>query len=104
MDVKSAHDNIQEAIKSLENIREGQVFTTLVNKMESLLGCPLEKPRTAQRQTLRSNHHIDCPKEYYRVSMYIPYIDHLVADLKRRFDSAPTVSKGMIAINMFFPC
>lgn len=95
MDIKTAHESIAEVISSLEKVRDcSRLYKKLVEKMEKLLEYPLKKPRTASRQTLRSNHDVSTPSEYYRVSMYLPYIDHLIAELKNRFDSAPKVSKG----------
>ena len=86
---------MQEVISSIESQRDdNEVFPQLVAKMKSLLGEDLQKPRVTSRQTQRSNYDAEEAEEYYRVSLYLPYIDHLLSDLKRRFESSPSVARG----------
>ncbi len=35
-------------------------------------------PRLCGRQTLRENYHVQTPEEYYRVSISVPFLDHLI--------------------------
>ena len=86
---------MQEVISSIESQRDdNEVFPQLVAKMKSLLGGDLQKPRVTGRQTQRSNYDAEEAEEFYRVSLYLPYIDHLLSDLKRRFESSPSVARG----------
>ena len=42
-------------------------------------------PRTCSRQTLRSNIDVENPKVYWRCTTFIPFLDHLIAELSTRF-------------------
>nr|XP_002161386.3 52 kDa repressor of the inhibitor of the protein kinase-like [Hydra vulgaris] len=43
------------------------------------------KPRTCGQQTQRDNHQVDDISEYYRVTCSIPFIDHILTQLKSLF-------------------
>ena len=45
----------------------------------------MTKPRTCSRQIYRSNQPVQNTKEYFRVSLTIPFLDHVSADLEYRF-------------------
>ena len=45
----------------------------------------LDTPRIVSRQTQRSNVESNTPEEYYRRSIFIPFIDCLINQLKERF-------------------
>ncbi len=42
------------------------------------------KPRTTGRQTQRANAPAETPEEYWRVNAYIPFLDHLITELRDR--------------------
>jgi hypothetical protein len=42
-------------------------------------------PRICQRQQHRSNSQYSDPEEYFKVTVLIPFLDHLIADLNSRF-------------------
>ncbi len=42
------------------------------------------KPRTTGRQTQRANAPAETPQEYWRINAYIPFIDHLITELRER--------------------
>ncbi len=42
------------------------------------------KPRTTGRQTQRANAPAETPEEYWRVNAYIPFLDHLITELRER--------------------
>lgn len=54
--------------------------------MEKLYGGSIMKPRTAQRQLHRPNPDVETACDYYRVTHFIPYVDHLVSGLERKFE------------------
>lgn len=62
--------------------------------MEHLYGKSLPQPRLASKQTCRANHAVASSKQYYKVAYYIPYLDHLIGDLKRRFINSTQLAKG----------
>ncbi len=47
----------------------------------------LSMPRQAAKQRNRSNVPADSAKDYYRISIYIPFIEHILQDMDTRFAS-----------------
>ena len=45
----------------------------------------MTKPRTCSQQIYRSNQPVQNTKEYFCVSLTIPFLDHVSADLEYRF-------------------
>jgi hypothetical protein len=41
-------------------------------------------PRRFGRQTGRANHPADTPKQYWRISLYYPFLDHMIMELESR--------------------
>jgi hypothetical protein len=41
-------------------------------------------PRRCGRQTTRANHPAETPKQYCRISLYYPFLDHLITELESR--------------------
>ena len=39
-------------------------------------------PRRCGRQTTRVNHTAKTPKQYWRISLYYPFLDHLITELE----------------------
>jgi len=49
------------------------------------LDIELKKPRLASKQKSRSNYSTTSIENYYKVSIYIPLLDNVIADLQSRF-------------------
>ena len=93
MDVFNAHNSVAEVISQIERLRDDEeVFLMLYNHMATMT--TLQVPRLASRQTLRANPDVEGVEMYIRVSYYLPYVDMLMADLKRRFTSSPLLVSG----------
>lgn len=103
---KSLQDPTQDLIQCIKQIevietvlrdcREDCIidFKTIFEKAESLNGEHLRIPRKVGRQTKRSNYETDDPETFYRQSIYIPYLDGLLTQMKERFnDHMKTVTK-----------
>jgi len=45
----------------------------------------LTKPRMTKRQTIRENPEMETIEEYYRVTCYFQFLDHIVRHLESRF-------------------
>ena len=61
------------------------------------------KKRTCRRMQNRSNQTVNDTKDYYRVSVTTPFIEHLIAEMEERFGDAPTtVVKGFSIIPSIF--
>ena len=41
-------------------------------------------PRRCGRQTTRANHPAETPKQYWRISLYYPFLDHLITEFESR--------------------
>ena len=41
-------------------------------------------PRRCGRQTTGANHPTETPKQYWRISLYYPFMDHLITELESR--------------------
>ncbi|CAG9828395.1 unnamed protein product [Diabrotica balteata] len=74
------------------------IFEKSTNDAKSL-SITLEKPRIAHRkQTQRSNHAVNSTEDFFRVSLFIPYLDSLISSLGVKFseDNNP----GMLLYNI----
>ena len=45
----------------------------------------IKKPGTCSKQTYRSNHPVETNKNYFKVVLTIPFLDHVLTDLQHRF-------------------
>ena len=90
LDIFSANELIESLIKSLEDDRaDGDVsFGKVFEKVQNV--CQLHEialicPRRATEQIYRENYSTDDVEVYYRQSIYVPYIDHLIMQMTERF-------------------
>ena len=60
------------------------IFPT-VNELAEHCGVTLAKPRQCNRQVHRNNYDVTTIEEYYRVAVYIPYVESVIASLEARF-------------------
>lgn len=66
-DVEDAHRNIDDVLEAIKSTRGEEMFSQLWIEMVRLNNNqPLQKPRTAARQTLRANVEASTSEEYYR--------------------------------------
>lgn len=56
-------------------------------KLSSALDIPVTKPRTCKRQTKRDNMPAETIKDYFRMSITIPFLDHLISQMDTRFSN-----------------
>ena len=49
------------------------------------IGIDLKPPLQAQRQINRANPQAQDPEQYFKVTVYIPYLDSLVSSLETKF-------------------
>lgn len=97
--VLSAHRSIDDVLEAIRSARSEEEFSKLWADMTVLNdGDELALPRLAGRQTMRANHEADCPESYYRLAYYLPYVDHLIAELETRFQSKSTVIGGFTLV------
>jgi len=83
-----------ELLSILNKHRENSIeyFSTIfeeITKAANSLHFVLKIPRKTNHQSQRSNHNCssnDSIEDYYRVSMYIPYLDFIISSLNNRFN------------------
>lgn len=56
-------------------------------KLSSALDIPVTKPRTCKRQTKRDNMPAETIKDYFRMSITIPFLDHLISQMDTRLSN-----------------
>ncbi|CAH1103847.1 unnamed protein product [Psylliodes chrysocephalus] len=76
--------------RSMAKEQFSSIFSSALTTANEL-DVEIKIPRLASRQTHRANYNItegdDSIEEYFRVSIFIPYLDSLISSLKSRFDT-----------------
>ena len=85
-DLLKAVQSVDECIDVLESYRD-EAYDDLYSRVEETLGHPIPMPRLAGRQRHRSNHQVSTSRDYYRVAVFLPYIDACLVQLRERFKS-----------------
>ena len=109
LDIKKAYQNVNFVKKSLEASRNtiDNITKDLFERAKYLadfVGVEPSKPRTCRgRQTQQENHEASTIADYFRISLIIPFVDHIINEISSRFGSAPmTVTKGFSILPDFF--
>lgn len=90
LDLNKASSAVQDTLTCLLERRQGcdehfkDIYLEAKTTAEKLC-VELKMPRIANKQRNRENHEATTVLEYYRRSMYIPLLDHVIADLQARF-------------------
>ena len=92
-DLHSGLKMIEDCQKELVTIRgdddELTAFSDRIYNHSCLLAAKSDitpsVPRICQRQQHRSNSQCSDPKHYFKVTVLVPFLDHLIADLNARF-------------------
>uniref|UniRef100_A0A6P7H0M6 Uncharacterized protein LOC114348859 n=1 Tax=Diabrotica virgifera virgifera TaxID=50390 RepID=A0A6P7H0M6_DIAVI len=73
------------------------IFSYALSICETL-NIEVGKPRICGRQIHRSNYESDSAEDYFRKSIFIPYLDHLILALKTRFSKEHEVAFSLFNI------
>lgn len=89
IDLAGALKMTEQLISELENMRESydkfnELFTDSTNLAREIEE-EIKIPRTVKRQIYRDNFEVDSPGNYFRLSIFNPFVDHFVVHLKDRF-------------------
>jgi len=71
-----------------------KVIVTRSNEMD----IEIKLPRLAKRQKHRCNIMMNTPEEYYRVSIFIPFIESFIEQLNDRFNKHREIISGFQAL------
>jgi len=91
MELSKAFSHVKNVIDVMDDIRENSIskFETYfknASDMAALVGEEIRIPRLCGRQTTRCNIQTTDPIEWYRITIFLPFIDHLISELKLRFN------------------
>lgn len=90
LDLATAVSDVEDVTKAISIIRENatnefhDLFEQAVKKLEQH-GENITLPRCVSRQIYRSNFNAQTPEEYYRLSVFIPWIDNFISHLHEKF-------------------
>lgn len=89
LDLQTATNAFQDTLCVLQDKRNqvDEVFHNLfmeVKEIADKLDIELKKPRIVGRQTQRLNIIAQTPEEHYKLTIYIPLLDHVLTDLNDR--------------------
>ena len=89
MDVIKAHAGIKLSVTELRNVRSNaekefdSIFIKVV-EMANDCGTTIQIKMRCKQQTNKENYEGE-PKDFYRNSIFIPYLDNLISQLESRF-------------------
>lgn len=86
----AACDHVQNVIDALSNLRENSdsSFKAIYDKSNQILndiGGEVTMPRCVKKQKNRDNTQSQSPEEYYKYTIYNPFLDHVIVHLSERF-------------------
>ena len=84
-DIESVKSALKRA-RSVVDVFHDSVYDEVLHLSECV-GVQESSPRLASRQQHRSNIPSGTVKEYYKLNLTIPLLDHIISELDTRFDS-----------------
>lgn len=107
IDLSTAFSYINDITSKLENIRQNEelqfkpIFLEAHHALQRI-GTTITMPRLCNKQTNRSNIKANNEEEYYRRVIFIPFLDHIIIQMKDRFNQLSTVIpiEGIIPIHL----
>jgi hypothetical protein len=103
IDLSDAINHIVIITKELISIRENaetvfsDLFKIIVTQSKEM-DIEIKIPRLAKRQKHRCNIMMTTPEEYYRISIFIPFIDSVIQQLNDRFNKHRKIISGFQAL------
>ncbi|XP_022164654.1 52 kDa repressor of the inhibitor of the protein kinase-like, partial [Myzus persicae] len=81
---------VKTVVDEFENKRKNDIQSFNLIYTKSLTSADIhkievKKPRTCLKQINRENILTNDPKEYFRLTLYLPFLDYLISDIKSRF-------------------
>jgi len=58
----------------------------LMIKFKNDLSCTITCPRITGKQSHRNNYPYKTPKDYYRVSDFVPHLESIIQSIKEKFE------------------
>ena len=101
-----AYADIQRAKECIQNARTDDVWNKVwarIGKIAETIGVEIKKPRIVGIQLYRANagnSEDQTPLNYFKINVYFKFIDHVVEELRTRFDNT---HKGLITAQNLVP-
>ena len=75
-------------------------FRSIYDKVQSVLGedTVIKTPRVCGKQTKRANPPSECAFEYFKRSIFLPYLDTVLFQLRERFSKHKKILKGLFSM------
>ena len=105
VEIYNCYDIIQIILEKLQHYRNTEecynnVFEKAVNVAEEH-EIPVTMPRTLRKQVYRANITSQNPKEYFRLNVFLPFLDFFVAELSNRF--SPEQHRNIMILSRLIP-
>ena len=97
-DIHNACESVRDCITTLQGMRTDKYFKKLFKNAEQQHGATVEMPRINARQQNRENHPANSAEEYYRRSMYFPYLDVSLEQLRESFTAHTATVYGLSSL------
>ncbi len=103
VDIVAAHEMVAEVAETYKeerkDIDEGfdKIFSHSV-RMAEHVGTEVSMPRIVRRQQHRSNPEVSSPKDYYKKTVAIPFLDHVLSTLDSQFSEAAKVASSLLGV------
>ena len=91
MDIIKAYEQVKSCVDDLKQTREQieaefYIIYQQAERLATKISIQPSLPRVAIRQQHRSNTPATTPKEYYRRTIAVPLVDHLISEMDFRFN------------------
>ena len=93
-------DSVEAMMKSMRTNAEEE-FKAIFNQAEKVcneLNIEIGLPRVTKRQMNRCNVKAATPEEYFRISVFIPFVDHFASQLHDRLSSHKSLLSGFMCL------
>ena len=97
-DIHNASESVRDCITTLQGMRSHKYFKKIFENAEQQHGATIEMPRINARLRNGENHPADSPEEYYRRSMYFPYLDVCLEQLRESFTAHTATVYGLSSL------
>lgn len=104
MDMHKVKAHIHELLKIMEMHRSDSThfFKGIMESVADVatkLDLEITIPRLSSRQSHRPNYPSATPEEFYRVAVYLPYLDSVISSLKHRFPDQNNVAYSLLELH-----
>ena len=97
-DIHNASDSVRDCETALQEMRSNHNFTKIFQATEQQYGQTIEVSRRNSRQVHRENHPAENAEEFYRRSMFYPYLDICLEQLRERFSAQSATAYALSSL------